>query len=709
MSQFFVIDPSVKGTGGHYYEYALRVLRAAGEQGHTPILVAHRDAPMVDEPGFSILKRFQFSFFENSEWLGADGLRARRDLERQEMRTARQTRKLAQRFARKTMSGSGLDRARAAEIQSTSDPAFALMCSGWAEYRSSPRRLLASIALRRLSARFAGFGGNLKNARTLNVIRSQASQALPVLRTICRIGFRVGSIALVAPFAPLREAIAPSNRQKIFEENLLKSLRDADAAAGDVVFVPTLGELELAGIVALCQRVPLARTLRWRLLFRRNIFSASMAARAQEANHPEMRRMRSLLSFARHTLRGIDVEFFTDTTQLSAQYTSLGIFPFRTAPIPVDERFARSDKRRAANDPIVFTYLGDARTEKGYAALPGAIDQIAHDLILPRRVKVIAQSNFNTDRGEPECIKAHLALMTWPQDLVSRVYGPFDTNDYVDLMRGADAVLIPYSTANYSARSSGVFAEALRGGVPSVVTGGSWMAGILEPYRQAHLEAAFPRLAGSQREFLHAERLEGDRMLGHLIEVPAGRATMIAAEIDCLVNPDYFLKLDFDLISASGVSLGRLSESVGLIDDHLRTLTMIPTGVRWIRVHASIPGSRASIVPDRIRLSLVSGEHPMPVAMGGVICDGSPTSLALAMRSIARNFDAYAADARRLADEVGSGFTPDRLVEMLAGPGPGTRAGHEPLSRKVGSQQTTVTIATLPQAARQFLKAGSHA
>jgi hypothetical protein len=414
MSQFFVIDPSVKGTGGHYYEYALRVLRAAREQGHTPILVAHRDAPMVDEPGFSILKRFQFSFFENSEWLGADGLRARRDLERQEMRTARQTRKLAQRFARKTMSGSGLDRARAAEIQSTSDPAFALMCSGWAEYRSSPRRLLANIALRRLSARFAGFGGNLKTSRTLNAIRSQASQALPVLRTICRIGFRVGSIALVAPLAPLREVIAPSNRQKIFEENLLKSLRDADAAAGDVVFVPTLGELELAGIVALCQRVPLARTLRWRLLFRRNIFSASMAARAQEANHPEMRRMRSLLSFARHTLRGIDVEFFTDTTQLSAQYTSLGIFPFRTAPIPVDERFARSDKRRAANDPIVFTYLGDARTEKGYAALPGAIDQIAHDLILPRRVKVIAQSNFNTDRGEPECIKAHLALGIWP-------------------------------------------------------------------------------------------------------------------------------------------------------------------------------------------------------------------------------------------------------------------------------------------------------
>lgn len=709
MSQFFVIDPSVKGTGGHYYEYALRVLRAARDQGRAPVLVAHRDAPVMEEPSFRVLRRFQFSFFENAEWLGADELKARRELRRQENRIAQQAHRAARRFARRTMSRSGLDRARAAELRSTSDPSFALMCSGWAEYRSSPRRLLTSIAHRRLSSRFAGLGGKLSSSRLLIAARSQGARALLFVGRIARIGLKVGSIALFAPVAPLRESIAPSNRQRVFEENLLKSLRETGAAAGDVVFVPTLGEVELAGIVALCQRFSLARSLKWRLLFRRNIFSASMAARPQEADQPEMRRMRSLLSFARHTLRGIDVEFFTDTAPLSAQYSSLGIFPFRTAPIPVDERFARTHNRRAANDPIVFTFLGDARTEKGYAALPGAIDQIAHDLILPRRVKVNAQSNFNTERGEPACIKAHLALMSWPQELVSRIYGPLDTNQYVDLMRGADAVLIPYSPANYSARSSGVFAEALRAGVPSVVTGGSWMAGILEPYRQTHLEATFPSLSESRREFLHAERLEGDRMLGHLIEVPAGRATMIAAEINCAVNPDYFLNLEYELVAASGVSLGRLNESVGLIDDHLRVLTLIPTGVRWIRVHASIPGSRASIVPDRIRLSLVSGEHAIPVGMGGVICDGSSISLALAMRSIARNFDAYALDARKLADEVGSGFTPERLVEMLVGPSRAPRMGNEPPFQKVGSQQAAANLAALPLSARHALKAGGHA
>ena len=90
--------------------------------------------------------------------------------------------------------------------------------------------------------------------------------------------------------------------------------------------------------------------------------------------------------------------------------------------------------------------------------------EIAHDLVLPRRVKVIAQSNFNTRKGEPACITAHLALMTWPKDQVERVYGPLDTDEYVELMRGADAILIPYSPANYGARSSGVFAEALRAG-----------------------------------------------------------------------------------------------------------------------------------------------------------------------------------------------------------------------------------------------------
>ena len=709
MSKFFVIDPSVKGTGGHYYEYALRVLRAAGEQEHTPVLVAHRDAPVMGDPGFSVLRQFHFSFFENAEWLGADELKARRELERQELRIAQKERREAQLFARRNMSRSGLDRARAAEIRSTSDPAFALMCSGWAEYRSSPRRLLASVAMRRVSARFSYLDGRLKNSRLLNRIKSGSSRVAAIIGRLATIGFRVGATLALAPIGPLREALAPSNRQKIFEADLLTSLRQARAKAGDVVFVPTLGELELAGIVALCRRVPLARSLRWRLLFRRNIFSDSMASRTQEADQPELRRMRSLLSFARNALRDIDVEFFTDTTPLSVQYTSLGIFPFRTAPIPVDERFAKTQKRRAANEPIVFTYLGDARTEKGYASLPGAIDQIAHDLILPRRVKVVAQSNFNTKRGEPECIKAHLALMTWPQELVARVYGPLDTNDYVELMRGADAVLIPYSPANYSARSSGVFAEALRAGVPTVVTGGSWMAGILEPFRQTHLETVFPRLARSRREFLRAERIEGDRMLGQLIEAPVGRSTMIAAEIHCTPSPDYFLKLDFDLISASGALIGRLSEHVGLVDNVVRTLTMIPPGIRWIRAHTSVPGSLASVVPDRIVLSLVNSEQPVAVGMAGVICDGSPTALALAMRNIARNFETYAADARRLAIEVGSGFTPERLVEMLAGPAAETGVPDQSPVRVIASKPAAPTVTALPHAARETLKAGGRA
>jgi glycosyltransferase involved in cell wall biosynthesis len=706
MSKFLIIDPSVKGTGGHYYEYALRVLRAARDQGHVPLLVAHRDAPRMGEPGFSVLRHFHFSFFENSEWLGTDELRAREELEKQELRAAQSERRNAQRFARKNMSRSGLDRARAAEIQSTSDPSFALMSSGWAEYRSSPRRLLAGLAMRRISALATRINGRLNRSSLLNGISSRTSRALTTFGRLATIGFKVGSALALAPVGPLREAISPSNRQRIFESDLLASLRQARAKAGDVVFVPTLGEVELAGIVALCQRAPLARTLRWRLLFRRDIFSNSMASRTREADQPELRRMRSLLSFARNALRDIDVEFFTDTTQLSAQYTSLGIFPFRTAPIPVDERFARTQKRRVANDPIVFTYLGDARTEKGYASLPGAVDQIAHDLILPRRVKVIAQSNFNTKRGEQECIKAHLALMTWPQEMVARIYGPLNTNEYVELMRGADAVLIPYSPANYSARSSGVFAEALRAGVPSVVTGGSWMAGILEPYRQTHLAAVFPRLAGSRREFLRAEQIEGDRMLGELIEVPVGRSTMIAAEIHCAPNPDYFLRLDYDLVSASGATLGRLSEHVGLIDNHLRALTMIPSDVRWIRAHSSVPGSIASIVPEMIMLSLVNIEHPVAVGMGGVICDGSPTALALAMRNISYNFETYAADARRLAAEVGSGFTPERLVEMLAGPAPAGGASTQPPVRVVAGQRRDAQVTIRTKAARETLNEG---
>ncbi|MFQ5412007.1 MAG: hypothetical protein ACE5EC_06905, partial [Phycisphaerae bacterium] len=47
--RFILIDHSIKGFGGHHYEYAVHVLQAARDLGFEPVLVVNR--AFQSEPG----------------------------------------------------------------------------------------------------------------------------------------------------------------------------------------------------------------------------------------------------------------------------------------------------------------------------------------------------------------------------------------------------------------------------------------------------------------------------------------------------------------------------------------------------------------------------------------------------------------------------------------------------------------------------------
>ena len=42
MPRFVLLDHSLKGVGGHHFDYALHVLRAADELGYEPVLVSNK-------------------------------------------------------------------------------------------------------------------------------------------------------------------------------------------------------------------------------------------------------------------------------------------------------------------------------------------------------------------------------------------------------------------------------------------------------------------------------------------------------------------------------------------------------------------------------------------------------------------------------------------------------------------------------------------
>lgn len=172
------------------------------------------------------------------------------------------------------------------------------------------------------------------------------------------------------------------------------------------------------------------------------------------------------------------VFFHTDTDLLSAEYARLTGTPFNTLPIPFQqdrlrERLA-AQRPRKAGGPVVITYLGDARLEKGYADFPAALEFLKPQLAAGQ-IRFRLQSNFNSAGGEAGIMPAVQKLGQYPASQVELMMDPLDHEAYYDQLVDSDAVLIPYDPERYRARSSGVLIEAMAAGKPVITTRGSWM------------------------------------------------------------------------------------------------------------------------------------------------------------------------------------------------------------------------------------------
>jgi glycosyltransferase involved in cell wall biosynthesis len=129
---------------------------------------------------------------------------------------------------------------------------------------------------------------------------------------------------------------------------------------------------------------------------------------------------------------------------------------------------------RSPDRLLHIVYLGDARSEKGYARLPQLVlDAAAAQL----SVRFTIQSNFSVPGGEGRTAKARARLSSLPLDYcVNLITEPLAGDAYRRLLLEADVVVLPYDAEAYASRSSGVFVEALAAGRPVIVPAGTWMA-----------------------------------------------------------------------------------------------------------------------------------------------------------------------------------------------------------------------------------------
>ena len=300
-----------------------------------------------------------------------------------------------------------------------------------------------------------------------------------------------------------------------FAQDTRKLLSEVPLEEGDVAFVPTSGLTELLG----AGEAGGGGT--WHFLFRRNIHEGS--PHQYSYAYVKLRLLR--LAFSRFLAKpGVRARFWTDSEQLTEQY-NMAAPGFATLPIP--HTYPPSEP--PAGPPAV-SYLGDARSEKGYHRLPRAVGDL-WGRVEEGRLRFVVQSNFNVPGGEPAAAvaRSQLECISSPGKL-DLLLEPLDQAGYRAALESSSALLLPYDPVNYYARSSGICAEALAQGIPVIVPANSWMSRQFASRAYAHqdgLRGSGESMSGGGLRF----RTEGDAQAGPL-RVPWGRPAAASVSVE---------------------------------------------------------------------------------------------------------------------------------------------------------------------------------
>ena len=153
-------------------------------------------------------------------------------------------------------------------------------------------------------------------------------------------------------------------------------------------------------------------------------------------------------------------------------------------PFPSDQAKRRPSRSnldsRGINRPLKMVCLGGIRREKGQQDyLQTLVNDLWDSHLSNGKVKLVLQ------RAAPKWpLKTHKVDLTQPTELlespIEYAQHPLPNDDYVELIRSTDIGLLFYNSHAYYARRAGILGELLACGKPVIVSAGSWLSDQLE-------------------------------------------------------------------------------------------------------------------------------------------------------------------------------------------------------------------------------------
>lgn len=449
MTKMAIVDPSITGKGGHYLEYAIRVVHQAQKDGLTPIVGTHHTFKAAGPQSEFTLPVFRNTFwtdvpssFGPRQYLLARYLRAKIYL-KSLFRS-----KLMYIFLTCHFSKVNLYSERGRSLSSLWDEKLGLYSSKWIGLPTA-RSLLRLFYIWHLAKR--AILDRLK-VTSFQIYRF----ALIVFTVILLIpGFLI--VIAITPLALIFLAIRRTLRTLFGQHGpvdvLANDLADfVDRAAletGDYIFMPTVGETEILAVAEFLRKSKLARGLKWRLLIRRDAFHGYKSGWSSQGENILLFKLKNIFNYISELIDEIDVKWYTDTEQLAEQYYRISNRRFHVLPIPTGDSQLTISERR---DDFRFGYLGDARSEKGFQHLSEIWDQYWSWSDTASRDSMVVQSNFNIEGGDPESVRGMYALLGQPDDNIEFVAGPLESTRYRSVLTSCDALLLPYDPVAYASR-----------------------------------------------------------------------------------------------------------------------------------------------------------------------------------------------------------------------------------------------------------------
>ncbi len=341
-------------------------------------------------------------------------------------------------------------------------------------------------------------------------------------------------------------------------------------ADGDHVFVPTMSEIELLGLVEFLGGDQRARNIDWHLQFHFNIFDGRETEYGKQLDR--LAKIRGHFQWALDQTAGRRLHFYTTSEPLARQYQQMEVADFEPLAYPVNPRFQIRKTGRRSDGPLRVTCAGVPRDEKGRPFLHQLVSDLSADASCSENIQLVVQGNSS----KLESIADSSSDNPLAPSIVC-VDHPLEPDQYVSLIRHADIGLLMYDSERYYARRAGVLGELLSAGVPVIVPAGCWLAEQIAEPIERHLEQIERERPAIDTRSLGEISFAGQDVLRRaFMKIPKGATQFLTS---CCVqpplDPGQYIRIQFDQFDRVGNLLCDSAAIVGPRESDQKLRSMI--------------------------------------------------------------------------------------------------------------------------------------